>query len=485
MGSYTPTIGLEIHAELKTRTKMFCDSKNDPDEKEPNKNICPICVGYPGTLPTINKEAVKYILKVGLAVGGKVSDFSEFDRKNYFYPDIPKGYQISQYKSPLVQGGELSQVKLERIHLEEDTARSLHEEGDYSLIDFNRSGIPLMELVTKPVIKSAKESAFFAKELQSLLQCLEAGEANMEKGEMRVEANVSVSPDNSLGTKVEIKNLNSFRSVEKAVDFEIERQIEILEKGDKVIQETRGWDEIKEKTFSQRLKEFSHDYRYFPEPDLPKLYIGEIPEFDIKILRKELPELPWEKRNRYQKIGLDTKTSEFKINPEHIEMFVTHQRYGKLFDEVCRLQPGTPKLIANYIASDIAGLVSKFGDENLKNITPERLAKVIEMLYKNEVSSRGAKDVLALVFKEGGDPQKIAEKENLLQRSDENELRSVVKEIIRGNVKVAADYRGGKEAALQFLVGQAMKETRGSANPEILKKLFISELGRETSSPDA
>src|SRR3990167_9559923 len=274
--NYSLTIGLEIHAELKTRTKMFCDSKNDTDESRPNINACPICVGYPGTLPVINFEAVQKVLRLGVAVGGEIADYTEFDRKNYFYPDIPKGYQISQYANPLVKGGELAGVKLTRIHLEEDTAKSTHDKNKESLLDFNRAGVPLMELVTEPVIKTPEAAANFARELQLLLRYLDISGANMEKGEMRVEANVSVAkvrpldsefPRSDLGTKVEIKNLNSFKIVERAIKFEMERQIEILEKGDKVVQETRGWDESKEVTFSQRLKESAHDYRYFPEPD--------------------------------------------------------------------------------------------------------------------------------------------------------------------------------------------------------------------------
>ena len=282
MSDYKATIGLEIHAELKTKTKMFCNSKNDPDEKRPNVNICPVCMAYPGTLPTVNFEAVKHVVRVGCAINGEIADYSEFDRKNYFYPDIPKGYQISQYKFPLVKGGMLNGVKITRVHLEEDTARSSHDQGNYSLVDFNRAGVPLMELVTEPVIHTAEEASAFAKELQLLLQALGAGEANMEKGEMRVEANISIAPktDNEsrisnnekeiLGTKVEVKNLNSFKAVEKAIIYELKRHEEMLEKGEKIIQETRGWDENKEVTFSQRAKEDSHDYRYFPRPGYPK-----------------------------------------------------------------------------------------------------------------------------------------------------------------------------------------------------------------------
>src|SRR3989344_3387920 len=281
MNDYLLTVGLEIHAELATKTKMFCDSRNDTNELRPNTNVCPVCLGYPGTLPVINKEAVRRVLCLGTAVGGEIADYTEFDRKNYFYSDIPKGYQISQYKHPLVKGGELeveiknqkSKIKITRIHLEEDTAKSSHDTGDYSLVDFNRAGIPLMELVTEPVIHSGSEAAEFAKELQLLLRYLGVSDANMEKGEMRVEANVSVSKTDTFGVKVEVKNLNSFKAVERAIAYEVERQIAVIESGEKVVQETRGWDENKQKTFSQRLKEESHDYRYFPDPDLPKMKI--------------------------------------------------------------------------------------------------------------------------------------------------------------------------------------------------------------------
>jgi aspartyl-tRNA(Asn)/glutamyl-tRNA(Gln) amidotransferase subunit B len=292
---YIPTIGLEIHAELKTASKMFCACKNDPDEDKPNANVCPICLGHPGTLPVLNMEAIKHVLKMGVAVGGTLADFTEWDRKNYFYPDIPKGYQISQYKYPLISDGQLAGVALERIHLEEDTAQSTHDTHEKSLVNFNRAGVPLMELVTKPVIHDAATAVRFAKELQLLLRYLGAGEANMEKGEMRVEANISVaSPADTetgkFGTKTEVKNLNSFRSVEKAIEYEVERQSALLEAGEKVKQETRGWDDAGSETYSQRSKESSHDYRYFPDPDIPKLKISEIAEFSKKELQKEQPD---------------------------------------------------------------------------------------------------------------------------------------------------------------------------------------------------
>ncbi len=307
MTKYVTTIGLEVHAELKTQTKMFCDCRNNPDEERPNANVCPICMGHPGTLPTLNKQAIKNVLKVGLAVGGKIADFTEWDRKNYFYPDIPKGYQISQYKYPLVSGGAINGVDITRIHLEEDTGTSQHK-GEFSLVNYNRAGVPLMELVTEPVIHSAEQAGNFARELQLLLRTLGVSDSNMEKGEMRVEVNVSIAPEGAtkFGTKVEVKNINSFKAAEKSIEFEVARMTALLDagEGDKIVQETRGWDETKQKTFSQRIKETSDDYRYFPEPDLPKLKISEIPEFADAILRAELPELPWEKRARLISLGL-------------------------------------------------------------------------------------------------------------------------------------------------------------------------------------
>jgi len=487
MSEYKATIGLEVHAELKTRTKMFCDSVNDPEEKTPNVNICPVCMAHPGTLPVINKEAVKHVLKVGLSVGGTLADFTEFDRKNYFYPDIPKGYQISQYKYPLVSGGTLNGVKLTRIHLEEDTARSSHDKGEYSLVDFNRAGIPLMELVTEPVVKHAEEASAFARELQLLLRTLGASDANMEKGEMRVEANVSVSKTSTFGTKVEVKNLNSFRTVERAIAFEIDRQTKSLERGEKVIQETRGWDEGKQITFSQRLKEESHDYRYFPDPDLPKLKISEIKELGEARLRKELPELPWEKRERLIR--------EFGIKQSSAEMFIQDQQLGIFFETVAKNIAGLIRdnpsshlqqsasmdkkgfaLAENYITSDLVGLMKESG--SLGSIVADNFAMLIKMLLESKISSRGAKEILSVMYQKGGSPDIIALSHNLLQKSDESELTEIVKKIIAEHQNIVAEYKQGKIASLQFLIGHGMRATKGSANPEVLKKLFIEMLGK-------
>ncbi|MDP3996071.1 MAG: Asp-tRNA(Asn)/Glu-tRNA(Gln) amidotransferase subunit GatB [bacterium] len=482
MKTYYPTIGLEIHAELKTKTKMFCDSKNDPDETVPNVNVCPVCVGHPGTLPTINKQAVKHVLKFGVAVGGKLANFCEFDRKNYFYPDIPKGYQISQYKYPLVSGGELAGIKLTRVHLEEDTGTSIHDRGDHTLLDFNRAGLPLMELVTEPVMHSAKEAGDFARELRLLLRVLDVAEANMEKGEMRVEANISVKCDarsekteneekeEELGTKVEVKNLNSFRAVERAVEYEIKRQTEVLEKGEKVTQETRGWDENKGVTFSQRSKEEARDYRYFPEPDLPKLFINEIPEFGEDNLRKELPELPWQKRQRYK--------DDFGLNDEQTEFFVTNESFAEFFENTAKELNDVQKvkIAANYIISDIAGLVKATSKPSGLPFSPLQFSLLVSMIFSAEISSRGAKDILAIMYKEGGDPRAIAKEKNLIQQSDESSVSKMAEEIISENPKVVSEYKAGKEASMQFLIGQGMKKSKGSINPEMLKKILVEIL---------
>lgn len=468
--TYRPTIGLEIHAELKTATKMFCRCANNPDEVRANANVCPVCMAHPGTLPVINRAAVGHILRIGTAIGGTIADFSEFDRKSYFYPDIPKGYQISQYEHPLVLGGELAGVQVTRVHLEEDTARSSHE-GGKSLVDFNRAGVPLMELVTEPVIHDAETAGRFARELQLLLRTLGAGEANLEKGEMRIEANISVSKEEGkFGTKVEVKNLNSFRSVERAIAFEIDRQIKLIESGEKVVQATRGWDETKQATFHQRFKEGSADYRYFPEPDLPKLILSDISEFSNDALRESLPELPWERRARYvESFGLkDADISYLAGTPERAAFFdaVTAELESK--DHVA--------LAANYIVSDLGGLFAKKGTEDYESLHADAFAKLIRLVSVGDLSSRGAKDTLAILIDKGGDPEVIAKEQGLIQVHDTDVLREAIAAVIREEEKAVSEYRAGKEAALQYLIGKSMKATRGAGNPALLKELIIAEL---------
>jgi aspartyl-tRNA(Asn)/glutamyl-tRNA(Gln) amidotransferase subunit B len=464
--SYKPTIGLEIHAELKTSSKMFCGCKNDPFNSDSNANICPVCTGQPGTLPVANIEAIKNVLKVGVAIGGNLADFSEFDRKNYFYPDIPKGYQISQYKYPLVSGGEINGIEITRIHIEEDTGTSLHEEGDYSLVDFNRAGVPLMELVTEPVIHSAKDAGDFARELQLILRTLDVSYANMERGEMRVEANISISKDEKFGTKVEVKNLNSFKAVEKAIEYEIKRQENILEAGERVVQETRGWDENTQKTFSQRKKEESHDYRYFPEPDLPKLKLENLGWAKFDNIKKDLPELPKEKRLRYK--------NTFGIKDSDIEFYLNDQVFLKIFEEGVKDLKSKDEfiLLSNYISSDLAGLVKNGAD--LDKISGRKMASIILLIKSGKLSSRGAKDVLIEVVKNGGEPNEIASVLGVVQVSDEGAIKAIVERVIKVNDKVVNDYKTGKVAALQYLVGQVMKESKGSAKPDIVKEIILS-----------
>ncbi len=479
MKNYVTTVGLEIHAELKTATKMFCACKNDPFSSEPNANVCPVCMGHPGTLPVINKKAVESVLRVGRAIGAELADFTEFDRKNYFYPDIPKGYQLSQYKYPLVKGGLVGGVAITRVHLEEDTASSLHDTGDYSLVDFNRAGVPLMELVTEPVIHSPEEAGNFGRELQLLLRTLGVSEANMEKGEMRVEVNISVASAEDtaarkFGTKVEVKNIASFKAAEKSIAYETERHIKMIEAGEKIVQETRGWDDATGKTFSQRKKEDSHDYRYFPDPDLPKLKISEIPEFSNERLDASLPELPWVRRERYAALGL---------KPQEIYIYVSIPEVSAFFEAASSVFGGKKEsiaLVSNYISSDLLGLIKKKNGEGREHLIaslpfgPVEFANLIQMIEKKDVSSRGAKDILAIMFEEGGDPQKIADEKGLIQKSDEGAIKKIAEEVVAENPQAVDEYKKGKQASLMFLVGQGMKKSKGSANPEMLKAALLA-----------
>jgi aspartyl-tRNA(Asn)/glutamyl-tRNA(Gln) amidotransferase subunit B len=464
MKSYYPVIGLEIHAELNTASKMFCSCKNDPDEVKPNVNICPICMAHPGTLPVANKKAIESVIKVGLAVGATIADFTEFDRKNYFYPDIPKGYHISQYKYPIVSGGMLNGFGITRVHLEEDTGLSKHDRGNFTLVDYNRAGVPLMELVTEPVIHSAKDAADFAKELQLLLRTLGVSEANLEKGEMRVEPNISISDtEGKFGTKVEVKNLNSFKSVEKAIEYELARMQALYEAGrqDEIVQETRGWDEVKQSTFSQRSKENAHDYRYFPDPDIPKLKLHSA--FDIAGMKNDLPELPWAKRERYVK--------NFGIKENDIELYVSDPMLSAYFESIVEgKEAAFAQLASNYLSSDVLGLMKKDTAAKLPN--KDHFIELISMLSNGEVTSRGAKDILAVIVKEDISPKAIAEKEGLLQQNSEDDLKPIIAQVITDNASMVTQYKEGKEAVLQALVGMVMKMTKGSANPSVTAKLL-------------
>lgn len=461
MSSYRPTIGLEVHAELNTATKMFCNSKNAPHESEPNTNVCPVCLAHPGTLPVVNKEAVHAVLRVGAALSSELADYSEFDRKSYFYPDIPKNYQISQYEYPLVSKGILNGVEITRVHLEEDTARSSHVGGS-SLVDFNRAGVPLMELVTEPVIHDATTASSFARELQLLLRTLGVSDANLEKGEMRVEANISVSKDEQFGTKVEVKNLNSFRAVERAIDFEIARQSKVLSEGGRITQETRGWDEDRQITFSQRAKEGSTDYRYFPEPDIPKLKISSIPEWSVEALRASLPELPWKRRERLESIGLKKADAEAITGDTSLSDYFDELSVA-LGNELSLIQMG-----ANYLLNDVAG-------QEPPDIA--RFSELLKLIASGDLSSRGGKDVLKELL-EGNQntARKIAEDGKLLQNSDRDALQSLISSVLEAEQKVVEEYRQGKETALEYLLGAVMRESKGSANPVITRELLLENL---------
>jgi aspartyl-tRNA(Asn)/glutamyl-tRNA(Gln) amidotransferase subunit B len=465
MSKYYTTIGLEIHAELNTNSKMFCGCANNPEEEKPNQNICPVCMAHPGTLPVMNKKAVESVIRVGLALGGTIADFSEFDRKNYFYPDIPKAYQISQYKYPIVSGGRLAGVDITRVHLEEDTATSKHDKGDYSLVDFNRAGVPLMELVTEPVIHSSTDAGDFAREAQLLFRYLGISGASMEKGEMRIELNISISPEEGkLGTKCEVKNIGSFRAVERAAEYEIKRMSKLFDegRGDEIVQETRGWDDAKQETYGQRSKENANDYRYFPDPDLPKLFISK--EFDIEKMRAELPELPAARRARY--------AAEYGIKSEDIESYVNDMNLGTYFESVAleiKSKEGI-YLASNFITSDLVGLLKA----NIEAILPDYKAfsELIRMFAGAELSSRATKDILLILSTNGGDPRKIAEEKGLIQKNDEGALKEMAQKVIDANPAVVATYKGGKENAMMSLVGQIMKESKGSANPALVQKIL-------------
>ena len=425
-----------------------------------------------------NEKAIEFVIKAGLALNCKVAEISKFDRKNYFYPDLPKGYQISQYDQPFCEKGYLEiggkKIGITRIHLEEDTGKLIHQKGtDFSLVDFNRSGVPLMELVTEPDIESAEEAKKFCEELQLILRYLEISDADMEKGQMRCEANISISKNKGeKGTKVEVKNLNSFRSVEKAIDFEVKRQKEILEEGKKVVQETRGWDESKMMTYPQREKESAHDYRYFPEPDLPPL---ELAAEYVEKIKAELPELPAQKIERFQK--------EYKLPEKDAEVLVRNKDLAQFFEEsvsegceLCEKKDKISKLAANYIISEL----KKYLDEKTKitdlKLTPENFGELVSIIAAGKINSSAAQTVLAEMVKIGADPEHIIAEKNLGQIADDSEIEKIVEKVISENPGPVEDYKSGKVAALQFLLGLVMKYSKGKADPErsinILKKFL-------------
>ncbi|MFA6422393.1 MAG: Asp-tRNA(Asn)/Glu-tRNA(Gln) amidotransferase subunit GatB [Candidatus Buchananbacteria bacterium] len=508
MAKYVPVIGMEIHAELKTKTKMFCTCQNGYELQElPNQNICPICMGHPGTLPVINRQALEWTLLVGLAMNCQIAKQTKFDRKNYFYPDLPKGYQISQYDQPLTYNGHLKvgkkQVDIVRIHLEEDTGKLMHS-SDGALVDLSRACTPLMELVTGPTIDSAQEAKEFCQLYQQILRYLEVSEADMEKGQMRCEANVSmqeagrfvtegaeVKPlaDYKLNPKSELKNINSFRALERAIEFEIKRQTKALENGEKLIQETRGWDESKQSTFSQRTKETAADYRYFPEPDLPPI---EISDDLIKNLKATLPELPQEKIERFvNQFQFDYESAKTLAADKDIAAYA-ESVFSELIDWLSSVPEieGTPeeilakegkklsKMISNWLINRLFQFLNedKISIKNCK-ITAENFAEFLTIIYQNKVNNLSALEILEHMFKTGEAPLQIMEDKNLGVVEDSGEIEQIIDQIISQNPKVVEDFKSGKEAAFKFLVGQAMKESKGRANPSIINELLQKKLG--------
>ncbi len=475
---------------------MFCGCKNDPDEARPNVNVCPVCLGHPGTLPVINKEAVALMVKIGLALGGEIAGFSQFDRKSYFYPDLPKGYQISQYEFPIVQKGLLNGIRITRVHLEEDAGRLLHsadkrgidaegrgklprnsasgQRDSATLVDFNRAGVPLMELVTEPDIKNAEEAVAFATALRQILRYLDASDADMEKGQMRIEANVSVAPEGAgkLGTKVEVKNINSFKAVHDAIEYEIERQSKVLDEGGKLKQETRGWDDVKGVTVSQRSKEEANDYRYFPEPDLPPMDLRQA--FDIQKIKDELPELPEAKRHRF--------VQEFGLPQAQAETLTMDKEFAAYFEEAAsELKALSPQAdfqtLANYLTSDFRGLMKNANIEIIDvKVPPEHIAHLVALISAGQLTSRLAKDVLGKMFQTGEDPETLMKSEGMELMSGEDELGKIADEVIAGNAKSVTDFKKGKQNALQFLVGQIMARTKGKAEPNIAKRILEERL---------
>lgn len=470
--------------ELNTATKMFCHCPNESGDLKPNTNVCPICMGHPGTMPVANKEAIKSIIRFGMALGGEISDRAIFDRKSYFYPDLPKGYQISQYEYPFVKGGELAGVKLTRVHLEEDAGKLVHASDGASLVDYNRASVPLMELVTEPVISSGEEAVRFAKELQLILRNLGICNADMEKGEMRLEANISVRPEGTdkLGTKVEVKNLNSFRSMSDAINYEIKKQSAMLDKGERVIQETKGWNQVKSETFSQRSKEQAHDYRYHPEPDLTPIDLTDKNFIDIEELRLSIPELPIAKRARF--------ISEFGLSEAQASDLTDDRALANYFEgtasevaeETMEWSEEDKKkaitLAANYILADLRGLMNELSIPGINDIkiTPENLADLVTLIAKGDVTSRMAKDLLREMFTTGLDPRNIIETKGIKQVSDEGPILEAVKAVMEANPNAVADFKKGKENALQFMIGQTMARLKGQGNPGVVKKVLEGEL---------
>jgi aspartyl-tRNA(Asn)/glutamyl-tRNA(Gln) amidotransferase subunit B len=478
--TFEAVIGLEVHAQMLTNTKIFCGCST-LFGSEPNTQTCPVCTGMPGVLPVLNKKALEYAIMTGLAMNCAISPYSRFARKNYFYPDLPKGYQISQYELPICEHGQIEiladgvvrQIGITRIHMEEDAGKNIHESssggqgGNYSFVDLNRTGVPLMEIVSEPDLRSPLEASEYMKKLRAILRYLGVCDGNMEQGSLRCDANVSVRPagQKEFGTRTEVKNINSFRFVENALEFEIKRQIKVLEKGGSIIQETRLWNSEKNITESMRTKEEAHDYRYFPEPDLVPITVGK--EW-IEEIRMKLPELPDTRRERFM--------SEYGI-PEHdADLLISEKVVAKWFEDAVRAG-GQPKAVSNWMMVELMRLLNeenKSIEESL--IKPYQLAEMLNLIEKGTISGKIAKTVFAEMYKTGKEAGSIVKEKGLVQITDELEIEKVVDEVIAGNPKEVERFRGGEEKLIGFFVGQIMKATKGKANPKMVNDLLKKKL---------
>lgn len=478
MAQYEAVIGLEVHVELKTDTKIFCHSSTEFGAGA-NRHVCPVCLGLPGVLPVVNKKVVEYAIKAGLALNCQIASFSKFDRKNYYYPDLPKNYQISQYDLPIAEHGHLEiningtgkRIGITRVHMEEDAGKLVHQgtisTTPYSLVDYNRTGVPLIEIVSEPDMSSADEAVAYLEKLKAIIQYTGVSDCKMQEGSLRCDANISVRPvgQTELGTKAELKNMNSFKALHKAVTYEIKRQTKLVQSGERVIQETRTWDENNGVTLSMRSKEEAHDYRYFPDPDLAPLVIdrGWVDE-----IKAGLPELPDERRGRFIR--------EYEL-PEYDAMVLTATRELADYYEQCVQLFNNPKLVSNWVMGDLARMMNASGREiDDVLIRPAQLAKMLELLDKGTISGKIAKTVFKEMFNTGKNPDKVVEEKGLVQISDAGLIDKVVDEVIAANPKSVADYQAGKEKAIGFLVGQVMKATKGKANPGMVNKLLKEKL---------
>jgi aspartyl-tRNA(Asn)/glutamyl-tRNA(Gln) amidotransferase subunit B len=477
---YETVIGLEIHAQLSTESKMFCGCSTKFGA-DPNNNICPVCTGQPGVLPVINKKAIELAIKTALALNCKISPKSIFARKNYFYPDLPKNYQISQYDMPLAVDGHLDiyvngakkKIGITRVHLEEDAGKLVHQGAEgiagalYSLVDFNRTGVPLMEIVSEPEIRSPEEAKTFMEHLAHLLQYLGVCDAKMEEGSLRCDANISLREAGSkeLGVKTEIKNMNSFKSVYKALEAEIKRQTRLLEEGGKIIQETRLYDDVADETRSMRSKEFAHDYRYFPDPDLLPL---EVDEQMIKEIKASIGELPDKKMQRF--------VEQYKLTAKEAEFLISHKALDEFFEETVRIYE-KPKVVSNWLAGEISYyLNSKNLTIEKLSLTPAQLVEMLDLIDKGTISGKIAKELIVKIIETGKNVHDLVSELGMTQISDESDVLKFVKEALKNNPKVVDEYKKGKKSSITFLIGQVMKESRGRANPKSVSEIMRKEL---------